>query len=823
MKKLILFISLLWSAESLSQETARESNPIDFDLLHTELKLTPKWDNQTLEGEAVLTLKPFFYDQNILKLNAVGFEIKEVKLNNVLSKYTYDNQILSLDFGRNYTSSDTLKIAIKYLAQPNKVVSSGSEAILSDKGLFFINPTEIANGIPRQLWTQGETQSNSHWFPTIDSPNQNHTQDIFLTVENKFTTLSNGLLLNKKDNNNGTHTDHWQQKIPHAVYLTMIAAGEFEKVVDSTFADFEVSYYVEPAYKNYAYEIFGRTPKMIRFYETLLGVKYPWQKYAQIPVRKYVSGAMENTTATVHGRNVLKNHRQLIDNNDDGVIAHELFHHWFGDYVTCESWSQLPLNESFANYSEFLWATFHLGKEEGDYVYMNALQDYLYEATQKQVPLIRFDYVSQEDMFDAHSYQKGGRVLHQLRMEVGDKAFFKALNVYLKTNALQTAEVENLRLAFEKVTGRDLKWFFDQWFKTPGHPRLGVKQEVKKNKLVLTVNQIIDSTNAQVYHLKVPLEIYSGDKKISKTLELSTANKKFEFDFEGAFKAAVLNSEGYFLGTIDHPKSDEEFITQYQVSKDFYAKIVALESLVITENENDEIGIRPIQKKNIREVYLQALKDDFWRIRQLAVQKFNNYDGEDFLEVERALQHIMQYDTKTAVKAEAILSTKNFLNPQNDILFRAALKDSSYVLNAAALEALVSNNVDDKDILIDAFKDIDDATIFGIVGNYYSENPEPMHYTWFMNKLTKMEGFEIYQNLAIFGAYLVKSDKQLQEQAVPFLRNVATQESEWYVRVAGAQVLAMLADDIPAAKKALKEAIETEKDERLLNYYQQLK
>ncbi|MCF8325164.1 MAG: M1 family metallopeptidase, partial [Leadbetterella sp.] len=398
----VFFVSHLLTAQ------IQKSQDLKFDLLHTDLKIKPIWANQTLEGTAILSLKPYFYDQESLVLNAKGFLIGSVQIGQKTVKYDYDNEFLSITLPKKYTRKDTLLVSIRYVAQPEKIASSGSDAIVSDKGLYFVNPLNIPNGLPKQLWTQGETQANSCWFPTIDTPNQNHTQDIYLTIEKNFTTLSNGLLVDTKIHENGTKTDHWQMKTPHAVYLTMIAAGNFKKVLDSTFKRFEVSYYVEPEYEENAIDIFGRTPEMISFFEKILGVNYQWAKYAQIPVRKYVSGAMENTTATVHSKTLLKNGNQLIDGNDDGVIAHELFHHWFGDYVTCESWSHLPLNESFANYSEFLWATQKYGKDEGDLVYINALQDYLYEASQKQVPLIRFDYLSKEDMFDAHSYQKGG-------------------------------------------------------------------------------------------------------------------------------------------------------------------------------------------------------------------------------------------------------------------------------------------------------------------------------------------------------------------------------------------------------------------------------
>jgi aminopeptidase N len=799
----------------------QKSDELVFDLIHTELNLKPNWSNQTLAGNAIITLKPHFYDQDKLVLNAKGFVIHSLKVNGQNCKYLYDNESITVSFAKKYTRKDTLKINIEYMAQPEKIKISGSDAILTDKGLYFINPKNEELGIPQQFWTQGETQANSCWFPTIDSPNQKHTQDIYLNIESEYTTLSNGLLIDTQTLNNGTKIDHWQQKVPHSVYLTMIAAGNFKKVVDSTFKRFEVSYYVEPEYEKYAYNIFGRTPEMIKFFEDILGVKYQWDKYAQIPVRKYVSGAMENTTATVHSKTVLKNNNQLIDGNDDGVIAHELFHHWFGDLVTCESWSQLALNEAFANYSEFLWATHKYGKDEGDNVYLNALQDYLYESSQKQVPLIRFNYADREDMFDAHSYQKGGRVLHQLRMEVGDDAFFLALNDYLKSHAFQTAEIEDLRISFEKITGRDLNAFFNQWFFVAGHPRLQIIQNVSKNKLELTVNQLIDSTNLWVYDLKLPVQIFAGNKITNEILAINRASNTFVFDIEGDVKNVLLNPDGYFLGNIDHLKTEDELIYQYYNSESIYGRIFALETL--TYAPEDTIGRNPLQNEKVRNVVLDALKDDFWRIRQIAVQKLFDFDGGDFLKVEKALQNLIKYDSKSIVKADGILAVKNFLNPQNDVLFREALSDSSNTVKAAGLEALFINKVVDSEVLAERFKSSYDNTIFAAVANYYSENPRPELYDWYVDRLTKMEGVEVYQYVAIFGSYLSKSDKETQKKALSFLKNMAINQNEWFVRVSAAQILEMLRDDLPEADKAMKEVIEKEKDKRLINYYEQFK
>lgn len=814
MKRFFLFLCFL-SVGVFAQE--RVSKDLDFDLIHTELHVKPIWESMTLEGKAILSLSPYFYPQSQLVLNAKDFALKSIKKDGKDLKYTYDGRFITISLDKTYKTGELLKVEVEYVANPEKIELQPGEENQSERGLYFINVNGERKGMPTQLWTQCETQSCSAWFPTLDYPNQNHTQDIFITVKKNLTTLSNGLLVESKDLENGFKTEHWKQKVPHAVYLTMMAVGDFVKVVDKDFNRFEVSYYMEPAYAPYAKGIFGRTPEMITYFEDILGVKYPWEKYSQVPIRRFVSGAMENTTATTHARSVLKNSHQLVDGHDDAVIAHELFHHWFGNYVTCESWSQLPLNEAFANYSEYLWAAHKYGKDEGDYTNMEDLQSYLGEAQSKQVPLIRFDYLSSEDMFDAHSYQKGGRILHTLRSEVGDEAFFKTLKYYLEKYALQSVEVENLRMAFEKITGRDLKWFFDQWFHRGGHPTVGIVHKIEGNKLVLSANQLLDSLNTQAFRIKLPIKIYTSAGVKDTLVRLDSQVNEFSLSFEGTFKHFVPNSDGYFLGVVSDKRTVDDYIAQYRDSEDIFARFMGLETALILSGEDE-----PMKDAKLRDLIFEATKDKFWRIRQLAVQRFFDYDGDDFLKVEKRLEEIIKTDPASNVRADAILSVKNFLNPSHIDLARTALKDTSYAVQAAALEYLFQQNVPDADSLALAYENVQDGAIFGAVLNYYVQNQVSGKMDWILERMGTLEGMEIYQYLGLLGSYIIVFDDTELLNALPFLRDVALNEFTWYARMSGVRVLYSIKHLSASAQEVFDEAIKKEKDSRLIGYYKEL-
>jgi len=180
------------------QEIYQGSYTRTFDLIHTKLDVKFNFDKAYLYGKAELTLKPYFHSTNKLVLNARGFDINKVQLNNKDLNYTYDNLLLTITLDKTYDRNEQFKVFIDYTAKPNELTTGGSDAIKSDKGLYFINPKGEEKDKPTQIWTQGETESSQAWFPTIDAPNERCTGEITITIEEKYKTLSNGILMRQE-------------------------------------------------------------------------------------------------------------------------------------------------------------------------------------------------------------------------------------------------------------------------------------------------------------------------------------------------------------------------------------------------------------------------------------------------------------------------------------------------------------------------------------------------------------------------------------------------------------------------------------------------
>ena len=720
------------------------------DLVHTRLEVRFDLEKQHLLGTALLELKPYFYPQSSLILDAKGFDIHTINLvdgnNKTPLTYAYDGKKLDIDLNREYHKDGSYFVEISYTAKPNELEAGGSEAITSDKGLYFINPNGEESK-PQQIWTQGETEASSCWFPTIDSPNQRTTQEIYITVEDRFTTLSNGQLVYSRGNNDGTRTDYWKMDQSHPPYLFMMAIGEFAVVKDQ-WEGKEVSYYVEPEYEVYAKDIFGRTPDMLTFFSDLLNYPYPWSKYAQVVVRDYVSGAMENTTASVFMEDLQVDSRYLIDDNWDGIIAHELFHHWFGDLVTSESWSNLTLNEAFATYSEYLWAEHLLGKDEADYKGNEEVQNYLLESTTKKVDLIRFYYQDKEDMFDSHSYAKGSRILHMLRSYLGDDAFFESLNYYLSTNAEQPVEVHHLRLAAEHISGQDLNWFFNQWFLDSGHPELQIDRSYQQDTLTITITQTQDLDEAPVYRLPIDLAIWQADEKTQTTILLDKQHQQFSFKVDFEPSAVVFDPENKLLADVTYQQSKEELIHQYRVSSRALTRMKALENLL-----NDSVDSAVI------EVFFEALQDPFWANRQVAVSAFEGYPSDSQETLIARVKEIAESDPKSLVKADAITTLSSFESGDEfQAIYQSALTDSSYAVAGAGLSAFLQGNHPDRDKTAAMYEGEDNIQLVIPVADYYALNHIPEKYQWYINRLEGSRGELLYYLVNYFGQYVVSSD-----------------------------------------------------------------
>ncbi len=760
----------LRTQEEYSLPVYNPSGKRTHDLLHVRLELGFNFEKEEVYGRAVLDLKPYFHPAQSLVLDAKGFEWKYVGLpgRQQALQYDYNGERITIDLGKAFNRNERYQVELEYVARPK--AEGGSSAITSDQGLFFINPRGEEQGKPTQIWTQGETSWNSRWFPVIDQPNERCTQEMFLTVPDIYKTLSNGILVSQEKRPNGMRTDYWRMDMPHAPYLFMLAIGDFAVVKDS-WRDKEIAYYVEPAYAASARDIFRHTPEMLEFFSNKLGVPFPWQKYSQIIVRDYVSGAMENTTAVVFGEFIQKHSRDLIDDPNDKIVAHEMFHHWFGDLVTCESWANLTMNEGFANYSEYLWFEHKYGRDAADFHLSEEWAGYLASSPEEMHPLIHFGYDNDEAMFDAHSYNKGGAVLHMLRKYVGDEAFFTALNRYLTKYAFSSVEAHHLRLEMEEVSGEDLNWFFNQWYFNQGHPELDIQYGYDENtkEALIRVEQLQNpDRNPPIFDLPVQIDIYAAGKVSRYPARVNERVQTIRLPIAQRPDLINFDAEHMLLAEIKDNRTEDELVFQFRNAPRFLDRYGALNDLL------------ELESPRVKELLPLAAKDTFWVIRAMAI---GSLDEKTASGMEDLLKEMAERDAHSEVRASALVR----LSELNERLALESAKklltqDSSFNVVGVALEVLHQSDPQAGLEYAAKLENEQNESILLAISTIYRENPLAGRLAFFEKNFKRINTFDAILFIGNYQEVAYSLGEPYLSAAVNTLRTMALDEgySPWH-------------------------------------------
>ncbi|MCA1558322.1 MAG: M1 family metallopeptidase, partial [Acidobacteria bacterium] len=421
----------------------------DYDTRHITLNLRFNWEQEQAIGTATITLAPLTSNLRHVDLDAGNMTFNSVRLaSGAPLKFEADAKAekLRITLDRAYQPANVITVVIDY--RTNGVTAGGGLAGFG-RGLTFIKPRPDDPTRPRQIWSQGETQYNHYWFPCFDHPNDFTTSEMIATVEKPLTVISNGRLVEVRDNRDETRTFHWKMEQPHASYLTSIVVGVYSPI-EQRYQNIPVISYVYPNEVNEGRVTVARMADMVKFFSEKTGVRYPYAKYAQTMTRDF-GGGMENITATTQTDNMIHDARYTLDADWDGLQAHELAHQWFGNLVTCRSWSDIWLNESFATYFQAMWDEHRLGRDDFLYLDVKGNQDAYYNAWRngQRRPIVTSNYQNPDAVFDTYAYPRGGAVLYMLRMTLGEENWRRSIKHYLTKYAHQPVETEQLRIAIE--------------------------------------------------------------------------------------------------------------------------------------------------------------------------------------------------------------------------------------------------------------------------------------------------------------------------------------------------------------------------------------
>ncbi len=625
------------------------------------LRISIDVDGRSIRGLASYDLESW----GPLEFDAVEMKILGVSVDGSPADFHYDGKVLAIS-----APPGAHSVAIEYQAAPRK-------------GLYFVERKGKTF-----VWSHGETEDNRYWIPLPDSPYLKFPTEVAVEAPAWMTAVSNGSLVGTRDLS-GRREWTWRLDRPHSPYLIAVAAGDFE-VIREECGGVPLEYYVPRDMAQYAKFSFHRTCDALKFFEEYTGIKYQWPNYKQVVVPEFIYGGMENTTATflmdytIHDEHAHCPGSRFPcpgseDYTSDPLVAHELAHQWFGDLVTTEDWPHIWLNESFATFMEALYERHALGEDEFRYTLYRCLRTYLSEYKDRYArPVVFRIYRDPEELFDAHSYEKGCLILWHLANVVGEDAFRTAINKYLAARAFEPASTDDLRRFLEDSSRRRLDWFFHQFLESSGHPaiRYSWEYDAASGWLTLKVEQVQGEDSYPAYWLDLEALICTDRGERRTRIRLRDRYAALQVQLDGKPRCVCIDPE--FRAFIERrpQKGLEDAINE--LSSPYLA--CRLEAVAALQDDGSNRAV---------EALAGALTSDgFWGVRAEAARALGRIGGEAAL---NALLSSLKSEAHPRVRqavAEALGSFR--AEPRAAEALKSLLLDAgeSYYVRARAASSL---------------------------------------------------------------------------------------------------------------------------------------
>jgi aminopeptidase N len=653
--------------------TLHDTPTRSFDIVHRDLHVRFDLAHHRIEGR--MTLSGEALDStSVLTLDARELEVKSVtdSLGGPLA-FDHGETRLVVRFARALERGEHAAVTIEYKAAPRA-------------GLYWITPDREHPGRRAEVWSQNEDRSARFWFPDVDEPLERAASDLWYTVPASMQALGNGRLVETlADPRRGEKTWHWRLEFPHPSYLVTAAVGTFAKV-DTTWRGIPVEYFVPPGTEERVARSLGRTPEMMEFFSRRLGVPYPYGRYAQVVVQDFTYGGMENITATTMTERILLDRTAALERTMEGLVAHELAHQWFGDYITCREWAHAWLNEGFATYLSDLWWEYSAGRDEMDRSLLDERASVFGNETERgRRPVMERNWRFAHDLFDAGIYQRGAWVLHMLRRRLGDDAFFRGLQHYLESCGGKSVDTDAFRLAMEEATGAGLDGFFDQWVAHAGVPELKVSWEwLEARKLAhLTVDQTQPSDSlTPLFRFDLPVRFALGSGEVRDVVAVDSRHHEAWVALPSRPRYVEVDDDLSVLCRLAFDRPASELAAQLADAPLAAGRIEAARAL-------GEMGGKPAALAALA----RAVREDrFYAVRRAAAEALGRVPTPGGLE---ALRPGLS-DRDARVRKTAVASLAHFRDVPGAVpAARAALSDPAYGVVACAVGTLAKLGTED--------------------------------------------------------------------------------------------------------------------------------
>ena len=599
------------------------------DFIHMSLEVSFDCKAGLVKGKVTHRFTPLRSTVDSIWLDAPGIKILEASVNGKPANFRTEEQGIWIRTGKTLLANEKDSMTLVYEATPRH-------------GLYFVGWNDPSGLCRKQIWSQGQGIDNRNWIPFYDESNDKITTDMIVTMDAAYKVLSNGNKVEEKINKDGTKTWHYQLLKPYAPYLVMLGIGDYAIKETKSKSGVPMHLYYYPDWKDRVETTYKYSEQMIDFYESEIGVKYPWPSYSQIPVQEFMYGAMENVTATVYGDFLFVDERSNLDRGYVAVNAHELAHQWFGDFVTAKSDAHHWLQESFATYYDALFEQSVFGNDHFDWQRRNDQNSALAEGEKNDFP------IAHSQAGSARHYPKGSFVLSMLKNVVGGReSYNRGIKNYLDKHAYGNVTSDDLLSSFEETSGMNLHWFWEEWVYHGGEPSYNVNAE----DLTANNNHFTRFTVEQVQQIK---------------------------DVVGLFKMPIWFEVHYADGTMDHV---QKWIQEKKQTVDI-ANPLGKTVLYVLFDPNNEVLKKVTFDKPLSWLKNQALNAPNMLDRFDALVAMDKFSLGEKREI---LKNVYAKETFQATKSEIVRQLINDNNAASREIVRSAMVDKDVFLQKAVI------------------------------------------------------------------------------------------------------------------------------------------
>lgn len=525
-----LYLSMMWFL-LMGQLHAQRSAPEPFNVLHYVFELEVNDSTNIISGTTNISIQNTDFAKDSIHIDlygknestGLGMTVSDVRVNGISKSFTAKEHMVTIPTPLKARPSGILELEIDYRGEP-------SEGLIISENKFG----------RRTFFGDNWPDRAHHWLPVVDHPADKATCEFIVTAPSHYQVIANGSLIDRTDLDDGKARTHWKESVPIPTKVMVIGVAEFSIQQQQSVNNIPVSSWVFPENKSSGFYDYGRAHTIMEFFVDLLG-PYPFEKLAHVQ-SKTVYGGMENASNIFYYENSVNGLGTV-----DQLIAHETAHQWFGNSVSEQDWKDIWLSEGFATYLTQLYVEHRFGRSRMNTNMLNQkakISEYIRMHPMSTVVPKHIEQL--EDLLNANSYEKGGWILHMLRHQLGDEAFWKVLKEFYKKHKIGNASSKDFTRCVAEVSGKDFSDFFDQWLHKPGIPSIRYSWKFSPKTRQIRIN--LSQTGAQSF--RIPLELlvrYPDGRNQLVTLRLTKKEETFRIPAETKPKGIVADPNIWLL------------------------------------------------------------------------------------------------------------------------------------------------------------------------------------------------------------------------------------------------------------------------------------